>query len=497
MDKLKIVFASPEAVPFAKTGGLADVAGALPRSLASLGADVTLIMPRYGFIPYEFLGGATQVVDSSVRIGDSLQNYKMYQIRDRKLTLDTILIENDEYFNRASLYTDPHTLKDYPDNDRRFMFFALAVMEGLKKLGVKPDIIHANDWQSALLPIYLKNRYGDDPFYSATASVFTIHNLAYQGVFPAESFKYLGLPDNLFYSIGPLEYYGKVNLMKGAIYFSDIITTVSPSYAREIQTDEEFGFGLEGVLQSRSDDLRGILNGVDYKVWSPSRDKFAPHHYNLANMSGKRANKVDLLNELDLPYRDYSLLIGMITRLVDQKGLDILAEVADDLLKLDIQLVVLGTGDTKYHELLTNLQKKYHDQVRALLKFDNTMAHWIEAASDLFLMPSQFEPCGLNQLYSLKYGTLPIVRAVGGLADSVEDFNPATGEGTGFVFKDYKGKQLLETVKRAVSLYERKRLWRKIMKNGMKKDFSWERAAQDYISAYKQAISQKGMVTKT
>jgi len=324
--------------------------------------------------------------------------------------------------------------------------------------------------------------------FSKTKTVLTIHNLAYQGVFEKSCYPKLGLPEELFFATGPFEFYKKVNFLKGAISFADKITTVSPRYAREIQSSSELGCGLDGLLKERADDLTGILNGVDYTVWSPSRDKKIPFNYHRANLSGKKENKVELLRKSGLPIREKTPLIGIISRLVDQKGFDLVTGIADELFKMNIQMVVLGNGEKKYHEFFEKLEQKYPDKLKVYLKFDDKLAHLIEAGADIFLMPSRFEPCGLNQMYSLKYGTVPVVREVGGLADTVVDYNEDTGEGTGFVFKEYTRTALMEAITRAVDLYSNRRLWFKIIKTGMKQDFSWDIAAAKYDELFRQLV---------
>jgi starch synthase len=490
MTQLKVLFASPEVVPFVKTGGLADVSGMLPHVLAEMGHTVAVVLPRYSVIPDDMMRTATAGPSVDLAVADGRETLKLYRMADATSSLEYFFIDHDEYFDRTSLYVDPDTGEDYPDNHIRFSAFCRAVLELLKKIDWRPDIIHANDWQTGMLPVYLATTYKSDPFFAGTKTVFTIHNLAYQGKFPAESFADLNLPGELYYPTGPFEFYGQVNLMKAAIMYATVINTVSERYAIEIQTSAEFGAGLEGVLASRKHDVHGIINGVDYSHWSPSRDTLILHRYTISNLSGKRADKVELVNRVGLPLRDHVPLIGMITRLADQKGLDLIEAAADELFALDLQMVILGTGDPKYHELLQDLEKQYPDKLRVLLKYDNEMAHWIEAGADAFLMPSRYEPCGLNQLYSLKYGTVPIVRATGGLADTIDDVDSAAGTGTGFVFEEYNPEAMLEAVRRAIALYGRKRIWHGIMKRAMSQDFSWNRSAEKYVGLYRRAMAR-------
>jgi starch synthase len=393
-------------------------------------------------------------------------------------------------FDRDQLYVDPVTKRDYPDNDVRFIVFCRAILDAMKRLDWAPDVIHTNDWQTGLVPALLATSYQSDPFFAAVKSVFTIHNVGYQGIFPPETFRKLDLPEELFYPTAPFEFWGKVNFMKAGISFASLVTTVSEQYAEEIQSSNEYGYGLEGVLNNRAGDLYGIVNGVDYDEWSPTKDRLIPATYGLSNLAGKKRNKVELLRRLGLPYRESVPLIGMITRLAAQKGLDLLVAVANDIFALDLQMVILGTGDKVYHDLLTALEKKYPDKLKVLLKYDNEMAHWIEAGADAFLMPSRYEPCGLNQLYSLKYGTLPIVRATGGLADTVVDVGESPGSGTGFAFVDYVPEELVKVIRRAVVLFGDKMQWREVVKNAMRQDFSWKQSAQRYAELYRMAMAR-------
>ncbi|MEW6412411.1 MAG: glycogen synthase GlgA [Candidatus Zixiibacteriota bacterium] len=485
---MKILVVASEAVPFAKTGGLGDVVGALPRALARVGHHVKVFIPRYKTLSLGYY--QTRLLDwnSAVEIDSRKLPLSIECVRERKSPLEHYFVRNDSLFSRSQFYVDDRTGADYPDNDDRFIFFTRAVLNTVKHLDWRPDVIHVHDWQAALIPAYLRLMLQDEPFFTGVKTVLTIHNLAFQGTFEADRFKSIGLPESHFYPTGPFEFYGKSNFLKAGIIYADKITTVSRRYAEEIQSSE-MGCGLDGVLRQRSDDLIGIVNGVDYSVWSPSRDKKIPYTYYPANLSGKRMNKVELLNRLGLPVRDGTPLIGIISRLSDQKGFDLIAEIAAAIFSMDVQMVVLGSGDAKYHELFESLEKQYPDRVKACLKFDDDLAHWIEAGADMFLMPSRFEPCGLNQMYSLKYGTVPIVREVGGLADTVQNYDASTSEGNGFVFKDYSSGQLLATIKRATETYRRKRVWTKIMKAGMQLDYSWDNVAGKYIELFTKLTS--------
>ena len=490
MDKLNILFASSEVVPFAKTGGLADVSGMLPKKLAAMGHFVKVFLPKYGTIESKLIRNAQKDLITDIAMPDGPHNLELYRISDGKMEFDYHFVGNDFFFDRPELYRDPKTGKDFVDNDDRFIFFCKGILEILKKINFRPDIIHANDWQTGLLATLLKTKYADDPFYASTKTVFTIHNLAYQGLFPAASFEKLGLDKKLFYPTGPFEFYEKLSLLKSAISFADKINTVSETYAKEIQTSEELGAGLQGVLKGRTADVSGIVNGVDYSEWSPSRDKLIPFKYSPANLSGKRMTHIELMKRVNLPDREQVPLIGMISRLADQKGFDLVREAAKEILELDVQMIILGTGEEKYHKWLERLETKYPDKLKVLLTYDNELSHWIEAGADIFLMPSRYEPCGLNQLYSLKYGTIPIVRATGGLVDTIQNADFDAGTGTGVVFKEYTPEALLKSITYALPYFQKKRKWRKIMKNGMAKDYSWTNSAKKYIELYKKTLGR-------
>ncbi len=484
---MKILFVSAEVHPYAKTGGLADVSGALPPALAELGCDVRVAMPLYKTIDVDKFGLHPILTEIDVHFPHYTRRGYVQRSTFPNTDLPVYFIQQNHYFDRDNLYTEEG--RDFPDNPERFAFFCLATLWMLKSLDWQPDLIHCNDWQTALIPTYLRYHpeVSADSFYSDIKTLFTIHNFAYQCVVPPEWVKRLGLPGSLFTPAG-LEFYGKLNLMKAGILYSDHLSTVSKQYAKEIRT-AEFGAGLEGVLENRASHLTGILNGVDYSVWDPESDSIIPARFSSSDLRGKETCKAALQKRFDVPENPNIPLIGMITRLVDQKGLDLLTAVFEDLMRLDIQLCILGTGDPKYHALLTEKAKKYPRRVGLFLGFDNELAHWIEAGADMFLMPSYYEPSGLNQLYSLRYGTIPIVRKTGGLADSIVNATPSTiksGQGTGFVFDEYKGKRMLDAVTRALKLYKANpRAWSKLVQNAMSKDFSWTASAKEYRKLYK------------
>jgi starch synthase len=482
---LKILFTSSEVTPFAKTGGLADVSASLPAALASLGYQVRIVMPLYRSVmdaDYNL-----KPLGKSVEIpfrGQSQKAKVFYSKLGRNLLI--YFIKKDEFFDRSMLYGTSEG--DYFDNADRFIFFSQAVLHLSRLVGFKPDIIHCNDWQTSLIPVYLESLYRNDPFFHNTRTVLTIHNLAYQGVFPKEYMAVSRLPSELF-SIKGLEYYGRMNFLKGGVVFSDIITTVSEKYAQEIQTPE-YGYKLDGVLRDRSDDIFGVLNGVDYSEWSPDTDSYIAANYNAKDLSGKRKCKKDLMKIYNLKGPAEVPVIGIISRLAGQKGFDILAKAMNDMMKLDLFLVLLGQGEGRYEKQFFQLGKKYSGRFGVKIAFDNILAHKIEAGSDMFLMPSKYEPCGLNQMYSLKYGTIPVVRATGGLDDTIKEFNPKTGKGNGFKFTEYSSGALLDEVKKALSVFQNKKLWLRLMKNALKEDFSWKKSARRYTEIYNRILTK-------
>jgi starch synthase len=392
-------------------------------------------------------------------------------------------VEYPLYFDREALYGT--AVGDYPDNAERFAMFSRAVIEATKILGV-PQVFHCHDWQSALVPVMLRSLYAEDPAFRDVATVFTIHNMGYQGLFPAEILPLLMLPWDLF-TISKMEFFGQVNFLKGALAFSDYVTTVSKKYSQEIQTTE-YGFGLEGVLRDRAGTVTGILNGVDYDEWSPELDKFIVTKYSPADLTGKAKDKKDLLTAFGIKNADAKLpVIGIVSRFAAQKGFDLIAQIMDRLAREDMILVVLGTGDKVYEELFLRLQKQFPQKIAVKVAYDNTIAHKIEAGADVFLMPSRYEPCGLNQIYSLKYGTVPVVRATGGLDDTIEPWDARTGKGTGFKFSEYSGESLLLTIKSALQAFRDEASWQVLMKNGMSRDFSWGASAKEYVKVYERA----------
>ncbi len=471
-----------EATPFAKTGGLAEVLGSLPKALVRLGHQVDVVIPRYRGVTAGALIGRLQVP----LVGEA-PSADVYAVSAGGVR--TIFIDQPSYFDRDYLYgASGH---DYPDNPDRFAFFARAALEWAA--GTPYDVIHGHDWQAGLVPVLLANH----PTLGRIPTVFTIHNLAYQGVFDASWLPRLGLGWELM-RVDALEFWGRVSFLKGGIVFSRLITTVSPRYAREIQTPE-YGFGFDGILRERAADLVGILNGIDYDQWDPARDPHLPVPFDASNLAGKAAAKRRLLERAGLPVTAVTLdrpVVGLISRLVDQKGFDLLEELSDELPRLDASFVLLGSGERRYEDLWLGLAARHPDRIATRIGFDEPLAHLIEGGSDLFLMPSRFEPCGLNQMYSLRYGTVPVVRATGGLADTVRNFDRSSGTGNGFSFEDYSSQALLDTLRWALSLYENKRLWRRIQVAGMKQDFSWDHSARQYVGVYERANGRHNGIRK-
>ena len=459
---MKIAMLASEVVPFAKTGGLADVTGALPLALEYCGHEIIVMMPAYKCIRDAKL--KISRVSKDVTTADIGKNIKVF------------FIENKDYFDRDGLYGDKNG--DYPDNLERFAFFCRRALDLLKEINFSADILHLHDWQASLAAAYLKNLYSDNNFYSRIRCVLTLHNIGYQGVFAKEEFSKLGFDLGLF-DIDGFEFYNKVNLLKGGIVFTDFINTVSPTYAREIQT-QELGFGLEGLLRERKDVLSGILNGVDYSVWDPNTDRFIMQNYSLASLENKALNKKDLQKICGLPQDKNIPVLGMVSRLAEQKGFDIFAQSLDELAKLDVQIVILGDGDLKYREILKSAAEKYPKVISLSLKFDDPLAHKIYAGSDIFLMPSQYEPCGLGQLISLHYGTIPLVFKTGGLADTI-------GKNNGFLFSRYTPEELLKLINKATLVFKNKNKWSSLINNAMKCNFSWKVSADKYVQLYAKA----------
>ena len=487
---LNVLFLSSEVDPFAKTGGLADVSSALPQAIKELGHEIRIMMPRYRFISerrYK-LHDIIRLKEIPIPVGKAVEqgNVKSSFISNLKEKVQVYFLDNPNYFGRDGIYQSPVGRKDYKDNDERFIFFCRGVLETLKRLGWQPDIIHCNDWQTGLVPAYLKTIYSHDSFLKPIKTVFTIHNMAYQGAFTAETFHKSGLPKELYHVDG-VEAYGKFNFLKIGLFFSDSINTVSRRYAEEISSSDEFGAGLTGLLAKRKKDLHGILNGIDYHVWNPATDDLIYRKYDAKSLDAKLDNKRALVAKFNLPFKETTPVFGAISRLVDQKGFDLVLDALEEMLKMGAQFILLGDGDKTTEKHFETMQKKHPQQMGVFFGFDKELAHLIEAGSDLFIMPSKYEPCGLNQMYSMRYGTVPVVRATGGLDDTVEDYS-GNGKGTGFKFEKYDAKELLKAIQRALKVYQQPDEWKKIMRNGMSKDFSWEHSAKQYVNLYKELL---------
>ncbi len=485
---MRIAFVASEGVPFSKTGGLADVVGALPRALISAGHQVSVYLPRYR---QTRLTDAQTAVSSITIPFDDRYRFCSVVSAGSLSGVRFYFVDYPPFFDREALYGT--SAGDYPDNAERFALFSRAVLEASKILGV-PQIFHCHDWQSALVPVLLGTQYAEDPAFRDVATVFTIHNMGYQGLFPPDTLPLLTLPWDLF-TISKMEFFGNVNFLKGALVYSDFVTTVSRKYSQEIQTTE-FGFGLEGVLRTRGSSVTGILNGVDYDEWSPESDKFIAAKYSPGDLTGKAECKQDLLETFEMTDANSSLpVIGIVSRFAAQKGFDLIAQIMERLAREEMIIVALGNGDKTYEEMFLRLNKQFPQKIAVRVAYDNTIAHKIEAGSDMFLMPSRYEPCGLNQIYSLKYGTVPIVRATGGLDDTIEHWDARTGKGTGFKFTDYNGEALLLTIKEALRAFRDRTSWQQLMRNGMNKDFSWNASAKEYSRVYERARQLRTGIT--
>ena len=483
---MKVLIASSEIAPFAKTGGLADVTGALPRALRRIGVEADCVLPLYRSVSrggFHLKQAGTPV---RVPLGHREETGTIEEA-DAGDGVRAFLVRNDRYFDREFFYGNRDG--DYEDNCERFTFFCRAVMEWLVRTGRKYDILHCNDWQTALIPTYVKTLYADEDAVRDAATIFTVHNLGYQGLFWNHDLPVTGLGWELFTPQG-LEFYGKLNLMKAGLVYADILSTVSPTYSREIQTPE-YGHGLEGVLYERREDLYGIINGID-DDWNPATDPMIAARFGKDDLSGKKACRADLLAEFGWTGPVEDAVVGMVGRLTAQKGLDLLAEVGEWLASQPVRVVILGSGERAYEEAITELGRKHPERISVRLAYDNRLAHKVEAGSDIYLMPSRYEPCGLNQIYSLRYGTVPIVRRTGGLADTVIDADRDPVEGTGFTFAGYDAAGLKDALSRALAAYTDRHRWEGIVRRGMEKDFSWNPSAREYVTLYGKALRKRG-----
>jgi starch synthase len=483
---MHIGYAASECVPFAKTGGLADVIGALPREMARQGHKVTVYLPYYRqvqkhmterrvaipsiTIPFHSYNRFVSVLDGGIR--DGVQFY---------------FFDSPEFFDREGLY-GPQGGNEYSDNWERFGLYSRAVIEAAKQLGI-PDLFHVHDWQASLVPVMLRSLYHFDPVTRCLPCLLTIHNADHQGLFPGHIIERLDLPSDVF-TVEGLEFYGQANILKGGVIYADTLSTVSPRYAQEIQT-KEMGAGLEGVFRKRSADLKGILNGVDYDEWNPATDRKIAAHYKPEQMRGKRDCRRDLMHAFGLKGSENTPVLGIVAWLSTQKGFDLLAEIMPELMTRDLVLVVLGTGEAYYEGLFRSFVERYPGRIGLKIAYDDTMAHKIEAGADIFLMPSRYEPCGLSQIYSLKYGTVPVVHATGGLDDTIQEWDAAAGTGTGFKFYPYEPAAFMAALDRAFGAFANKEAWQTLQRNGMAKDYSWREPAGEYLRLYEESIRRR------
>jgi len=482
---LRILFASPEVYPFAKTGGLGDVSSALPLALKQQGHDVRVILPKYRSISHTKRSIQSMGLTVRVPVGPKNKLGKLHESR-LKRTVPVYFIGQDGYFDREEFYGDAEG--EYPDNAERFIFFSRAVLESCKTLDFQPDIIHCNDWQTGLVPCYLKTTFASDPFFNSTRSVFSIHNLGYQGNFDKRFFPLTNLPRKVF-TVEGIEFYSCFSFLKAGLVYADKLATVSKTYSKEILTPEN-GFHMDGVLRHHQSKLTGILNGADYGKWNPQTDSNIKTRYGPKSLKGKQDCKKSLLRKLPLKLTDKTPLICMVTRLSPQKGIDLVVKSFAKLMEQDAALVILGSGDEHFEKFFTGQNRNFPERFHFISGFHEKLAHQIIAGSDLLLMPSHYEPCGLTQMYALRYGTVPLVRRVGGLADTVKTFQPGKNQGTGFLFKPLEEDKWVSLLQKAIDLYPKKKVWRGLMLNGMKQDFSWERAAREYIRLYRRALKK-------
>ena len=476
---MNILFCASEAVPFIKTGGLADVAGSLPLEIKKQGEDIRVVMPLYSQIPWEYKKDMTYIGYFYVDLGIGHEYAGVFQLEHKGVIF--YFIDSERYFNRYNIYGEE-------DDAERFLFFSKACVQLPKVVDFKPDIIHSNDWHSAMINVYIDDFSKGDSYYWDIKSVYTIHNLKYQGVFPADTLRIAGLsPD--YFNGEALEFYGGVNFMKGGIVYSDYFTTVSNTYSKEIEYGY-FGEGLDGVIRKYHYKLKGIVNGIDYDEWNPKTDKFLKKNYDLDSIDGKKENKREIQKRFNLSIREDVPVIGMVSRLVEMKGLELVSYIMDELLYTeDVQFVLLGTGDSKYEEMFNYFQRKYPDKMASRIYYNNEESHLIYAGVDYLLMPSLAEPCGISQLISMRYGTLPIVRETGGLKDTVKPYNEFTGEGTGFSFSNINAHDLLYTIRRAIGYYNSEKTMDRLIRSAMSEENNWEKSAREYIDLFKTLVN--------
>ncbi|MCL6586663.1 MAG: glycogen synthase GlgA [Anoxybacillus sp.] len=479
---MKVLFVVSECVPFVKSGGLADVAGALPKELKRLGTDIRVMLPKYGTIPDMYRAKMKKIAKLIVRVGWRRQYCGAEMLEHQGITY--YFIDNEYYFKRDGLY-------GHYDDGERFSYFCRAALDALPAISFQPDIIHCHDWHTGMIPFLLREEYKKNSFYQQMRSVFTIHNLQFQGIFPREILgDLLNLSDHYF-TMEHVEFYGNVSFMKAALVASDKITTVSPTYKEEIQT-AYYGEKLDGLLRARQHDLVGILNGIDDEVYNPKKDRYIAVPYDQTTIARKEINKKALRQRFGLPNEEDVPIIAMVTRLTRQKGLELVKCVFHEIIAENVQLVVLGTGDWEFEHFFNEMAITYPDKVKVYIGFHEELAHQIYAGADLFLMPSLFEPCGLGQLIALRYGVIPIVRETGGLNDTVQPFNEFTGEGNGFSFKNFNAHDMLYTIRRAIGFYYQKEVWEKLVVTAMSRDYSWAQSAFKYNRLYDELMAGSG-----
>ncbi|MFQ5707559.1 MAG: glycogen synthase [bacterium] len=491
--KLKVFYVATEVSPFARTSDLGEVAGAYPKYLKNLGHDIRVMMPNYKSINERkfILRDVIRLQGLEIKLGDEVYvaNAKSSFIPNSKVQI--YFLDNKFFFDKEGLYFDSNTGLEFQDNAQRFLFFSIGCLETLKLLHWQPDIIHCNDWQTALIPLLLKSVYRDDPFFKNSKTLLSIHDLNLHGIFDSSVIKEIALLPDDYLAHSSAVKKGKFSFLRAGLEHADLLNTVSETYAQEIQVDSEIGFGFESIFKKRKDELFGILNGVDYEVWNPEVDRLIPQTYDRTDLSGKQQNKRELLERFNLDFDDTTPVIGFISCSVDHQGLDLLTESLERLMQMDLQLIVLGEGARKYHRILRDFQKKIPHKLAVELKLDYKLTHLMMAGCDMYLMPSRFEPCGLHQMYSLKYGTVPIVRETGGLSDSIKDFNSECTSGTGFVFRKYEPSALFQAIDKAVKIFRDRDTWLKLIQKGMKQDFSWKTPVQKYVRLYQRLISAR------
>jgi len=483
---MKVLLCASECVPFAKTGGLADVVNALGKILPKNKVETRIVLPKYKVIDEKKIKLKKIVNEILIPIGD---RYEKASIWEAKLQKETVVyfVDAGKYFAREYLYRSPEG--DYPDNNERFIFFSRACLETTKAVNFQPDVINCHDWETALIPAYLKTLYRIDAFFHKTKTVLTIHNIAYQGLYPKDTMWLAGF-SWVDFTPDKLEYYGMINFLKAGIVYADVITTVSPTYAQEVQSSNEFGRGMEGILSARKDDFYGILNGIDYDEWSPEKDKYIPARFSSKNISNKYVCKEKLCEAVGFQPDNSIPIIGMVTRLDPQKGLELLAQSIHSILNMNLRLIILGVGDKIYQDALSLIAQEYPQKMRVRLEFNNPLAHMIYAGSDMLLIPSRFEPCGLTQMIAMAYGTIPIVTKTGGLADTVTEFSPENLSGNGIVIEEFSSTALISAIERAIKYYKDKNLWKILMNNAFRRRFTWDKSVKEYIRIYKIALKK-------